>query len=403
MRSVVIVEGVRTGFARMGGSLRQYYMNEIAAFAIKGLLEKTGILKRGAVDNVMFGAAMGDAQSTNAARLAALRAGLPYETSAIFVETQCGSGIDCINLAALKIQSGVAEVIIAGGGESHSQRFAKFSMCVEPYKLIPPMPIPSISAPEEEDRIPMIQTADLVAKMWGISRGECDEFAFRSQQRAKKAKDAGYLADEIIPITIPPTRKTPEIVYASDEQMRPDSTFEGLLKLKPIYEGGVTTAGNSSSLNDGAAVVLMMSEEKAIELGYKPKARWLCGADVGIDPKIMGIGPVYSTLKILKRMNLKLSDIDVFECNEAFAAQNLGVIRELEKQTGEKIDIDKWNPNGGAIAFGHPNGASGVRICIFTMNELLRRGGRYGIFSTCVGGGMGVSALIERYDLQKAK
>jgi acetyl-CoA C-acetyltransferase len=241
----------------------------------------------------------------------------------------------------------------------------------------------------------MIQTADRMAKQWGITREACDAFALRSQQRAKRAQDAGYFEDEIVPVVIPGTKKTPEVIFKADEHLRPNSTMEGLQKLSPVYPGGVTTAGNASGLNDGAAVVLMMSEEKAKELGYQPKARWVGGADVGVDPKIMGIGPAYSNMKLLERFGLKVSDIDVIECNEAFAAQNLGVIQEMENLSGEKIDLDKWNPNGGAIAFGHPNGASGARVAIFTMNELIRRGGKYGIFCSCVGGGMGVSTLIE--------
>ena len=398
MRNVVIVDGVRTAFGRMGGTIRNFYMSELAAIAIKGLLDKTGIQERGFVDSVMVGAALGDVRCVNIARYAALAAGLPYETSATFIETQCGSAIDSINLAAAKIQTGAADIIIAGGGESHSQRFAKFSMCVDPFKLIPPMPVEQICEPLPEDRIDMIQTADLVAKNWNITREECDEFAFRSQQRAKRAVDAGYFEDEIIPVVIPATRKTPEIIFKTDEHLRPNTTMEGLQKLSAVYPGGVTTAGNASGMNDGAAVVLMMSEEKAKELGYQPKARWLGGADVGVDPKMMGVGPAYSNTKLLKRFGLKVSDIDVWECNEAFAAQNLCVIREMENITGEKIDQEKWNPNGGAIAFGHPNGASGARVGIFTMNELIRRGGKYGIFSSCVGGGLGVSTLIERMD-----
>jgi len=399
MRNAVIIDGVRTGFGRMGGALRHLHMDELATVAIKGLLAKTDILSRAAIDSVMIGAAMGDARTSNIARFTALNAGLPYKTSATFVEMQCGSAIESINIAALKIQSGMCDVIIAGGGESHSQRFAKFSMAVEPFKLIAPAAVPQWGSPVPADRMPMIQTADLVASMAGISREACDEFALRSQQRAKLATEKGYFKEEIIPVVIPASKKTPERVVDFDEQMRPDTTMEGLAKLKPVYEGGVTTAGNASGLNDGAAVVLMMSEEKALELGYVPKVKWICGADVGVDPKTMGLGPVFSTIKVLKKMGLKLSDLDVIECNEAFAAQNLGVIRELEKLTGESICMEKWNPNGGAIAFGHPNGASGARICIFAMNELARSGGRYGLISSCVGGGLGISALLERYEI----
>ena len=395
MRNVVIVDGVRTAFGRMGGTLRQYYPSQLAGFAIKGLLEKTGVQERAHVDSVIMGSALADAHTVNIARVAALYAGLPYETSASFVEMQCGSAIDSINVAAMKIQCGAADIIIAGGAESHSQRFAKFSMAVEPYQLIAPAEVKQLGAVLSEDRIDMIQTSDLVAKKWNITREDCDVFALRSQQRAKNAVDAGYFEDEIVPVVIPATRKTPEVVFKEDEHLRPNTTMDGLQKLKAVYEGGVTTAGNASGLNDGAAMVLIMSEEKARELGYTPKARWLGGADVGVDPKIMGVGPAYSNLKLLKRFGLKVSDIDVFECNEAFAAQNLCVIREMENLSGEAIDQSKWNPNGGAIAFGHPNGASGARVGIFAMNELQRRGGRYAMFASCCGGGLGVSTLIE--------
>ena len=187
----------------------------------------------------------------------------------------------------------------------------------------------------------------------------------------------------------------PEVIFDTDEHPRKGTTMEGLEKLKPVIEGGVTTAGNASGRNDGAAFILMMSADKAKALGYKPMARWISGADVGVDPKVMGIGPAYSNCRILGREGLKVNDIDVYECNEAFAAQNLSVIKQMEIMTREKINMDNWNPNGGAIAFGHPNGASGARICLFTMKELIRRKGRYGMFSSCCGGGLGVSTLIE--------
>ena len=191
------------------------------------------------------------------------------------------------------------------------------------------------------------------------------------------------------------SRKGETVIVDADEHPRKNTNLEGLAKLRPVMEGGVTTAGNASGRNDGAAFVLMMSREKAEELGYQPMAKWITGLDVGVDPKLMGIGPAYSNCKILKREGLSLDDIDVYECNEAFAAQNLSVIRQMENMTGKKIDMENWNPNGGAIAFGHPNGASGARVCIFTMKELERRGGKYGMFSSCCGGGLGISTLIE--------
>jgi len=325
-----------------------------------------------------------------------LLAGLPYESSAVGVEMQCGSAIAAINHAAYRVQNGDADVVLVGGGETFSQRYAKFSCSQEPYKMLPPVAITPQLAPAKEDQLIMIQVSDNMAAKWGITREECDAFALRSQMRAKAAMEGDFLNGQITPIVIPATKKTPEIRVEVDEHPRPQTTAEGLAKLKVIYEGGVTTAGNASGRNDGASMLLMMSEEKAKALGYTPIARWVAGADVGCDPKLMGIGPAYSNLKILKKLGMKLSDIDVFECNEAFAAQNLGVIREMELQTGETIDQEKWNPNGGAIAFGHPNGASGGRVAQYALRQLQRTDGQFGLISSCCGGGIGVSALFER-------
>ena len=203
----------------------------------------------------------------------------------------------------------------------------------------------------------------------------------------KQAMEAGYFDNEIVPVTFPATRKTPEITFDVDEHPRASTTLEGMAKLSPVFmQDGTVTAGNSSGQNDGAAFVLMMSAEKANELGYKPMARWLTGADYGCDPKIMGIGPAFAIANALKRVGLKLADMDVMECNEAFAVQNLAVIKEVENQTGEKVDLEKWNPMGGAIAFGHPNGASGARICMFAMRDMIRKQGRYGSSALAVAG-----------------
>lgn len=395
-RSVVIVDGVRTPFGRMGGSLRNYYPSELSAIAIKGLVEKTGITKLAEIDAVYNGSAFPDAHTTNLARFSSLLAGLPYEVAAHYVEMQCGSGIDCINHAAWQILAGEADVIIAGGCESYSQRPVKFSTAIPPYKNIAPAPVPNELAPTPEQNIRMTEINDVMAIKWEISREECDAFAARSQQRAAAAMKAGYFKDEIIPVVTPATRKTPEVVFDTDEHPRPGTTLEGLAKLGVVHKDGVTTAGNASGMNDGAAFVLMMSEEKAKELGYKPLARWVCGGEAGCEPRVMGIAAAYAMVKAMKRAGLKPSDFSVLECNEAFAAQNLAVIKEIEEQTGETINQDNWNPNGGAIAFGHPNGASGPRICIFTMKELHRRNGKYGIFGSCCGGGLGVATIIER-------
>ena len=396
MKNVVIVDGIRTPFGKLGGSLRQFHMADLAGMTIKALVERTGIMERGGVDCVFVGSAAGDARSTNVARYATLYSGLPYETTASFIEMQCGSAIDCVNHAAWKIATGNADVIIAGGGESYSQRCAKFSMSVDPYKMIPPTAIPNRLSPNKEEAIDMITISDLMAKRWDVTREACDQFALRSQNLAQQSIESGWLDDQICPVVIPATRKTPEIVISQDEHPHKNLTIDQLTKLRSVYEGGVTTAGNSSGRNDGASAVLMMSEDKAKELGYTPIARWLGSAEYGVDPRYMGIGPAYSNVKLLKRFGLSLNDIDVYECNEAFAAQNLSVIREMENQMGGTIDMDRWNPNGGAIAFGHPNGASGTRITTFAMRHLQRTGGKYGLISSCCGGGLGVSTLIER-------
>ncbi|SDP71746.1 thiolase family protein [Desulforhopalus singaporensis] len=395
-REVVFVEGVRTAFGRMGGSLKDLYASRIAGIAVDGLLDKTKILEKGHVDSVFLGSATGCSVAINPARHAVLSTRLPYTTSASYVEMQCGSAIDSINHAAWKILAGQADVVIAGGMESYSQMTFKFSSSTQPYKLIPPMPILQKLSPIEEECIGMGLTAENLQEMYNISREESDEFAFNSQMRAQDAIKAGYFKDEIVPVTIPATRKTPEQIFDADEHPRPQSTLEGMAKLPPVFKkNGTVTAGNSSGQNDGAAFVLMMTRQKAEELGYFPMAKWLAGADYGCDPKIMGIGPAYAMVQAVGRAGLQLSEIDVMECNEAFAVQNLAVIKEIENQTGETVDMKKWNPYGGAIAFGHPNGASGARICMFAMRHMIRNNGRYGVFGSCCGGGLGVATVIE--------
>ncbi len=399
-REVVFVNGMRTAFGRMGGTLRDIFTSQLGGLALKGLVDKTGIKEKSHVDSVFLGTATHCKNALNPARWASLAAGLGYETSASYVEMQCGSAIDAVNHAAWKILANQADVIIAGGMESYSQISIKFPMSTPPFKLIPPMPINPTLSPVPEECIGMGITAENLQEMYSIPRTDSDEFAFASQMRAKAAMEAGYFEDEIVPITIPATKKTPEIVFKMDEHPRSDSTLEGLAKLPAVFkQDGTVTAGNSSGQNDGAAFLLMMSAEKARELGYTPMAKWLSGADFGCDPKIMGIGPAYAMPIALSRAGLKLSDMDVFECNEAFAVQNIAVIKETEKQMGESIDREKWNPMGGAIAFGHPNGASGARIGMFAMRHLIRTGGRYGVFSSCCGGGLGVATVIE--NLQK--
>ena len=398
MREVVFVDGMRTPFGKMGGTLKGIYATDLAAMTVKALVEKTGILEKGGkVDSVICGSAGGCGHSWSPARYISMAAGLPMSTSASFVEMQCGSAIDSINHSAWKILSGCADVIIAGGFESHSNKSVRYQTTVEPYKGIGPQVFKSIIHADPKQCASMIEISDIMAEKWGITREACDEFAYRSQVRAAASTEKGYFTEEIVPITIPATKKTPEVVFTTDEHLRPGTTLEALAKLRTVRgtETSVTTAGNASGLNDGAAFVMMMSAEKAKELGYEPFARWVTGADYGVEPRLMGIGPAYSNLIAIHRAGLTIDDIDIFECNEAFAAQNLGVIKEMEIHSGKKIDQEKWNPLGGAISFGHPNGASGARIGIFCMKQLARTGGRYGLFSSCCGGGQGVTTLIE--------
>jgi acetyl-CoA C-acetyltransferase len=380
----------------MGGTIRDFFCSQLGGMALKGLVEKTKITERGTVDCVFAGSALGCSNAMNPARWVLLAAGLPKETSASYVEMQCGSAIDSINHAAWKILANHADVIIAGGMESYSQAYAKFSMATQPYKLTPPMPITRLLSPVPSENIGMGLTAENLQVKYNIPREAADEFAYQSQARTKMAMDNNYFKDEIVPVVIPGGKKAPDIVFNKDEHPRPETTLEGLAKLPPVFKpGGTVTAGNSSGQNDGAAFVLMMSAEKAKELGYKPMAKWIAGGDYGCDPVIMGIAPAYAVPLAMKRAGLKLADFDHMECNEAFAVQNLAVIKELENQTGGKVDRKKWNPLGGAISYGHPNGASGARIGMFTMRQLARTGGRYGFFSSCCGGGLGVATIIE--------
>jgi acetyl-CoA acetyltransferase family protein len=395
-REVVFVDGVRTAFGTLGRTLRYLTMEELAGLALKGLAEKTRIAEKAHVDTVFCGSAIGGTSALNPARWAVLASGLPMTTAASYVEMQCGSAIDSINHAAWRIIADQADIVIAGGMESYSQACRRFSMATEPFKMIPPMPVQNSFSPTKDPAtFNMGLTAEALQEMYNIPRQEQDEFSFRSQVLAKKAIDAGYFVEEIVPVMVSTGKKTPPIEFKIDEHPR-ETSMEALAALRPVFkENGTVTAGNSSGRNDGAAFVLMMVRDKAIELGYTPMAKWLSGGDYGVDPKIMGIAPAHAIPQALKRAGLKLTDMDVMECNEAFAVQNLAVIKELENQTGDKIDMNKWNPNGGAIAFGHPNGASGVRIGLLAMKELTRRGGKYGFFSSCCGGGLGVATVIE--------
>ena len=399
-REVVFVDAMRLAFGKMGGSLKDFTGEELGAIALKALVEKTGITEKAHVDSVFAGSAFPMAYAMNPARWVVLKAGLPVSTSASYVETQCGSAIDAINHAAWKITCNQADIVIAGGMESFSQLPVKFSTSLAPYRLNAPKQLEFQLQPRVEGEMMygpfnMGLTAENLAAKYSISRQEQDEFAFRSQTLAKKSMDAGYFTEEIIPVMVSQGKKKPPIEFKVDEHPRLEP-LDKLAQLQPAFKkDGTVTAGNASGLNDGAAFVLMMTAQKAKDLGYQPMARWISGAEYGVDPSIMGVAPAYAIPIALKRAGLKYSDMDVIECNEAFAAQNLAVIKELPNQTGEKVNMDIWNPMGGAIAFGHPNGSSGARIAGFAMRYLIRNGGRYGLFSACCGGGQGVVTILE--------
>jgi acetyl-CoA acyltransferase len=336
------------------------------------------------IDDVIWGCAMPEAgQGLNHARLAALRAGLPVEVSAMTVNRFCSSGLQTIALGAQAIMSGMNDVILAGGVEMMSA----VPMSGYHTRLHPEM---------TEANIGMGFTAERVAKRWGITRQMQDEFALGSQQKAAAAQAAGVFNEQIVPITVEKVKwsgakKTVEkIAFATDEMVRAGTTIEGLAKLPPAFKpGGTVTAGNASPLSDGAAGVLMMSRAKAESLGLKPMARFVTFATAGVEPDVMGIGPVKAVPKALARAGMKLSDMEVIEFNEAFAAQALAVLKDLE------MDTSRVNVNGGAIALGHPLGASGAKLTVQLLHELQRRGGGTGMVTMCIGGGMGAAGIFE--------
>jgi acetyl-CoA acyltransferase len=385
MREAVIVSAVRSpaGRGKEGGALASVHPVDLAATVMRGAVERAGV-PFADVEDVIWGCAMPEAaQGLNIARLALLRAGFPVETTGTTVNRFCSSGLQTIAMGAQAIMTGMAEVVLAGGVEMMSQ----VPMSGYYTRLNPEI---------TESYIGMGFTAERVADRWGISREAQDEYAFNSQRKAAEAWQRGAFADEIVQIPAPRfhwkgTRK--EVVDASveqDETMRPETTVEGLAKLRPAFKvGGTVTAGNASPFTDGSAAVLLMSREDAEARGLAPLARFVSFATVGVDPDIMGIAPVKAVPKLLNRLGMTLDDIDLIEFNEAFAAQVLGVVKELE------MPLDKLNVNGGAIALGHPLGATGAKLTTTLIHELRRRGGGTGLVTMCVGGGMGAAAVLE--------
>jgi acetyl-CoA acyltransferase len=389
-REAVIVAGSRTAVGKSRrGTTRNWRSDEMAAAVIVDLLEKAGELDPMDIDDVVIGCAMPEgAQGLNFARLIALRAGLPVEIPAMTVNRFCSSGLQTIAMAAERIIANGADVIIAGGAETMSMvPMTGFRINPNPY-MVEEMP---------EAYMGMGMTAENVADEFEVSRQAQDEFALRSHQRAAAAMAAGRFAEEIVPIEIEEVfygadgREVETVLFDTDEHVRPDTTLDALARLKPVFRnGGTVTAGNSSPLSDGAAAVLVMERGKAESLGLAPILRF-AGFNVGgVRPDIMGVGPVAAVPRVLKRSGVSLDDIDVIELNEAFAAQSVAVIRELG------LDEEKTNPNGGAIALGHPLGCTGAKLTVQLMHEMVRRDLSMGMVTMCIGGGMGAAGLFER-------
>ncbi len=393
MKEVVIVEGVRTAIGKLGGSLLNETADILGSKVIRALLDRTR-LDPTLIDEVILGQAKQSADQSNVARLASLRAELPITVPGYTVHRQCGSGLQSINNAAQQIALGYSDIIIAGGTESMSTapyylRNARYGYGVGNAAILDPNTEsqPGSQPFEVYGISTMGETAENLAEKYTISREEQDAFAHRSQERTAHAVQEGYFEKQIVPYEVK-KRKSVEI-FEKDEHPFLTSQ-EKLSTLKPVFrKGGSVTAGNSSGRNDGAAALLMMSKEKALELGYKPKVKILAQAAAGVDPSIMGIGPVPATLKALKQANLSIQDIEVIELNEAFAAQSIAVINELA------LDIDRVNPNGGAIAMGHPIGATGAILMTKLIYELERTGKRYGLVTLCIAGGLGVTTIVE--------
>ena len=390
MREVVLVSSVRTPVGRaFKGTLRATRPDELAAVAIKGALDRVPQLDPKEIEDVILGCAMPEAeQGMNVARIASLRAGLPVEVSAVTINRFCSSGLQAIAMAAERIMSGGAEVMVEGGTES-------MSMIPMGGNKISPNPWLVDHYPDAY--LSMGLTAERLASRFGITREQCDAFSLRSHQKALAAIAAGKFDDETVAVPVSFTApngskpKRQEISFKVDEGPRADTSIEALGALKAAFHvKGVTTAGNSSQMSDGAAAAVVMSGERAKALGITPLARYVAFATAGYKPEEMGLGPVFAIPKALKLAGLKLSDIDVIELNEAFAAQSLAVIQEAG------LDLERVNPNGGAIALGHPLGCTGAKLTASVLRELKRRNGRYGMVTMCVGGGMGAAGIFER-------
>ena len=389
-KKVVLAGACRTAIGTMGGTLSTTPAPELGAIVIKEALKRAGVAPE-AVDQVYMGCVIQAGQGQNVARQAAIKAGLPIEVPAVTMNVVCGSGLNCVNQAAQMIMAGDADIVVAGGMENMSMAPYAIPQGRYGYRMGNATMVDTMIKDALWDAFNdyhMIKTADNICEEWGLTREELDEFALKSQQKAEAAQKSGAFDNEIVPVMV--KKKKEMVEFKVDEGPRPGSTIEGLQKLRAINPDGFVTAGNASGINDGAAAIVVMSEEKAKELGVKPMATWVAGALGGVEPEIMGVGPVASTRKVLERTGLTIDDMDLIEANEAFAAQSVAVSQALN------FDMSKVNVNGGAIALGHPVGASGARILVTLLHEMQKRDAKRGLATLCIGGGMGCSTIVER-------
>ena len=390
-KKVVLAGACRTAIGTMGGQLSTVPAAELGSIVIKEALNRAGVAPE-QVDQVYMGCVIQAGQGQNVARQASIKAGLPIEVPAVTINVVCGSGLNCVNMAAQMIMAGDADIVVAGGMENMSMapyalKQARFGYRMGNNTVVDTMVNDALW--DAFNNYHMGITAENVAEKYGITREELDKFSAWSQQKCEAAMKAGKFKDEIVPVEVKKKKET--VIVDTDEGPRPGTTAESIAKLRPAFKpDGIVTAANSSGINDGAAAIVVMSEEKAKELGVTPMATFVAGALGGVDPAIMGVGPVAATNKVMAKTGMKIDDFDLIEANEAFAAQSIAVQKDL----GFKDEV--LNVNGGAIALGHPVGASGCRILVTLLHEMQKRDAKTGLATLCIGGGMGCATIVKR-------
>ncbi len=390
-KKVVLAGACRTAIGTMGGQLSTVPAAELGSIVIKEALNRAGVAPE-QVDQVYMGCVIQAGQGQNVARQASIKAGLPIEVPAVTINVVCGSGLNCVNMAAQMIMAGDADIVVAGGMENMSMapyalKQARFGYRMGNNTVVDTMVNDALW--DAFNNYHMGITAENVAEKYGITREELDKFAAWSQQKCEAAMKAGKFKDEIVPVEVKKKKET--VIVDTDEGPRPGTTAESIARLRPAFKpDGIVTAANSSGINDGAAAIVVMSEEKAMELGVTPMATFVAGALGGVDPAIMGVGPVAATNKVMAKTGMKIDDFDLIEANEAFAAQSIAVQKDL----GFKDEV--LNVNGGAIALGHPVGASGCRILVTLLHEMQKRDAKTGLATLCIGGGMGCATIVKR-------